>query len=63
MLTTKDEIQALISDVQRHPLQCNYPHDFERSTLSKSEASVPVKTVNESPAIAQGGVLLTQNDA
>lgn len=60
----KDEIPALIGNVQRHPLTNAIIHiDFRKIDLKqKIEASVPVKTVNESPAIAQGGVLLTQND-
>lgn len=60
----KEEIPSLIGNVQRHPLTNAIIHiDFRKIDLKqKIEASVPVKTVNDSPAIAQGGVLLTQND-
>lgn len=60
----KDEIPTLIGQVQHHPVTHAIIHvDFRKIDLKqKIETSVPVKTVNESPAIAQGGVLLTQND-
>jgi len=60
----KEEIPALIGNVQRHPITNAIVHiDFRKIDLKqKIETTVPVKTINESPAVAQGGVLLTQND-
>ncbi|MGB2731821.1 MAG: 50S ribosomal protein L25 [Microgenomates group bacterium] len=60
----KDEIPTLIGQVQRHPVSNAIIHvDFRKIDLKqKIETTVPVKTVNDSPAIAQGGVLLTQSD-
>lgn len=60
----KEEIPTLIGQVQRHPVTNAIIHvDFRKIDLKqKIETTVPVKTVNDSPAIAQGGVLLTQSD-
>jgi len=60
----KEEIPSLIGNVQRHPLTNAIIHiDFRKIDLKqKIETSVPLKTVNESPAVATGGVLLTQTD-
>ncbi len=60
----KEELPVLIGHVQRHPVTNGLLHiDFRKIDLKqKIEASVPLKTVNQSPAIAQGGVLLTQAD-
>lgn len=60
----KEEVPVLIGHVQHHPVTHAIIHvDFRKIDLKqKIETSVPVKTINESPAIAQGGVLLTQND-
>jgi len=60
----KEEIPALIGNVQRHPITNAIIHiDFRKIDLKqKIETTVPVKTINESPAIAVGGVLLTQSD-
>ena len=60
----KEEIPALIGNVQRHPITNAIIHiDFRKIDLKqKIETTVPVKTVNESPAVATGGVLLTQSD-
>ncbi len=60
----KEEIPALIGNIQRHPITNAIIHiDFRKIDLKqKIETTVPVKTINESPAISTGGVLLTQND-
>lgn len=60
----KEEIPSLIGNVQRHPLTNAIIHiDFRKIDLKqKIETTVPVKTINESPAVATGGVLLTQFD-
>ena len=60
----KEEIPTLIGQVQHHPVSNAIIHiDFRKIDLKqKIETTVPVKTVNDSPAIAQGGVLLTQSD-
>ena len=60
----KEEIPALIGNIQRHPITNAIIHiDFRKIDLKqKIEPTVPVKTINESPAISTGGVLLTQND-
>lgn len=60
----KEEIPVLIGHVQHHPVTHAIIHaDFRKIDLKqKIETTVPVKTINESPAVAQGGVLLTQND-
>lgn len=61
---TKEELPVLIRQIQNHPVTHAIIHvDFRKIDLKqKIEASVPLKTVNDSPAIAQGGVLLTLSD-
>ncbi len=59
----KQEIPALIRNIQKHPLTNSIIHiDLRKIDLSqKIETTVPVSTVNESTAVTQkGGVLLTQ---
>ncbi len=60
----KEAVPVLIRHIQRHPLSHEIIHvDFRKIDLKqKIEALVPLKTVNDSPAVAQGGVLLTQTD-
>lgn len=60
----KEEIPVLVRQIQHHPVTDILLHiDFRKIDLKqKIEASVPLKTINQSPAISQGGVLLTQAD-
>ncbi|MCL4364123.1 50S ribosomal protein L25 [Patescibacteria group bacterium] len=61
----KEEIPALIRNVQRHPVSDAILHvDFRKIDLKKKiEASVPVKTTGVSEAVSQkGGVLLLQTE-
>jgi len=61
----KENIPALITSVQKHPLTRSFIHvDFRKIDLSKKiEASVPVIAVGVSEAVSQkGGVLLIQSD-
>lgn len=58
----KDEIPALIKNVQRHPVDDTVLHvDFRKIDLSKKiQTKVPVKVVGQSEAVTQkGGILLT----
>lgn len=61
---SKEEVPVLIRHIQRHPISHEIIHiDFRKIDLKqKIEALVPLKTINDSPAVAQGGVLLTQTD-
>lgn len=58
------EIPVMIKHIQRHPVSGKLLHvDMRKVNLKqKIEAQVPVVTVNESPAVKQGGVLLTHAD-
>lgn len=61
----KQEIPALIKDVQIHPVLHLLLHvDFRKVDLTqKIETQVPIKVIGESPAVKEkGGVLLTQTD-
>ncbi len=61
----KQEIPALIKNVQIHPVLHLLLHvDFRKVDLTqKIETQVPIKIVGESPAVKEkGGVLLTQAD-
>lgn len=61
----KQEIPALIKDVQIHPVLHLLLHvDFRKVNLTqKIETQVPIKVIGESPAVKEkGGVLLTQTD-
>ncbi len=61
----KQEIPALIKNVQIHPVLHLLLHvDFRKVDLTqKIETQVPIKLTGESPAVKEkGGVLLTQTD-
>ncbi len=61
----KEELPALIKNVQLHPVSHLILHvDFRKIDLKQKIATqVPIQIVGESPAVAQkGGVLLTQTD-
>ena len=61
----KEEVPALIKQVQRHPVTDSVLHvDFRKVDLKKKiKTEVPVKTVGVSEAVAQkGGVLLTLSE-
>jgi len=56
------EIPTMIKSVQLHPVSDSILHvDFRKIDLKKKvETEVPIEIVGESPAVKEGGVLLTQ---
>ncbi|HEY64925.1 MAG TPA: 50S ribosomal protein L25 [Caldilineae bacterium] len=56
--TTSDAV--LVREVQRHPIRRSLLHvDFYRVTMTeKLQAEVPIHLVGESPAVAQGAILV-----
>lgn len=61
----KQEVPALIKNVQIHPVSHLLLHiDFRKVDLAqKIETKVPIKIIGEAPAVKEkGGVLLTQTD-
>ncbi|MEK7070915.1 MAG: 50S ribosomal protein L25 [Patescibacteria group bacterium] len=61
----KQEIPVLIRQVQHHPINNHVIHvDFRKiDLLKKLETTVPIRIVNEAPAVHEkNGVLLTQTD-
>lgn len=59
------EIPVMIKHLQKHPVSGKVLHvDMRKVNLKqKIEAQVPVVAINESPAVKQGGVLLTHADS